>query len=97
MTEEQRKALTEYLGECWNENSPCKNRTFGIHVDLYAVYSRMVEKKEWKEFWGEAHKCKYAPPYGQPEFTAWLFCLNCPDQIPERMKMAAGWIREMGK
>jgi hypothetical protein len=28
-----------------------------------------------------------------PQFiTAWLFCLNAPEQIPERLKMVVEWI-----
>jgi hypothetical protein len=34
--------------------------------------------------------------HGIAKYVAWLFCLACPEQIPERMKLAAGWIRARG-
>ena len=76
------------------------NRTLATPADRDAVYSAMVTKEEWKSFIEFASE-EWARPQGYVnmnvyDFTAWLFCLNCPEQIPERMKLAAGWIRERG-
>ena len=87
------------------DNCPqCKDwfngHTFTTIPDLHAVFSAMVAKGEWE--W-EAF-CNYAmDAYGEywkePEsitdtfhFTAWLSCLNHPEQIGERMEMAANFI-----
>ena len=131
MTDEYRKTLTEYIGECWHEwkhivpkgrdkyydymkCKKCKEthsglgvtikaqRTFTTPADLHAVYSRMVEKGEWRAF-GEVAYIKWlstiksAKGLTPHEFNAWLFCLNAPDQIPERLSMAAKFINERRK
>lgn len=78
-------------------------RTFTTIADLHAVYSRMVERGEWEEFLKFAAEVSagffinYADKSGEIQFygfrfISWLFCLNCPDQIEERMRMAAEWI-----
>ena len=77
------------------------NHSFATTADLYAVYSSMVELGEWDEFWAYANSHPVAMPgkeaYYHDDFAKWLFCLNAPGQIPERMAMAANFIREMGK
>ena len=121
LTDDDRKMLTEYLGECWHEVSykeyryVCKcgkeddhqnsadpmavirgftkehsGRTFTTSADLHAVYSKMVRKGEWEEFealmwekWPDVGSFKH----GIAKYVAWLFCLACPEQIPERMKL----------
>ena len=115
LTDDERKVLTEYIGECWHEveregDSHCRycrehyhhvqNRTFATPADRDAVYSAMVAKEEWEKFYRYMYRnyCsqeggkffEFPPSY----FTAWLFCLNCPEQIPERMKMATNFIKE---
>ena len=80
--------------------------------DLYAVFSKMVERGEWGEFlvyafdtsdgsnpMSEFHDetGNIAGKFYDTEFTAWLSCYGCPDKIPERMRMAAKFIRERGK
>jgi hypothetical protein len=111
LTDDERKVLTEYLGECWHSKETwydcdtathCKRRTFTTPADLHAVYSKMVERKEWEEFqnhmvykYREVEKDDYTRWF-VAAFEKWLFCLACPEQIPERMEMAAGWIRAKG-
>ena len=130
LTDDDRKMLTEYLGECWHEIgdlvqhstnmlsariggmcSKClasditgdiNQRTFTTPADLHAVYSKMVERKEWEEFqnhmvykYREVEKDDYTRWF-VAAFEKWLFCLACPEQLPERMKLAAGWIRAKG-
>ena len=73
-------------------------RTFTTPADLHAVYSAMVTKEEWKSFIEFASE-EWARPQGYVDmnvydFTAWLSCYGCPEQIPEQMKLAADWIRE---
>ena len=76
-------------------------------ADLRAVYSKMVEKGEWSKFRRYAEYQYGLIPFLEPitedeeanfdiDLEAWLFCLACPEQIPERMKLAAGWIRAKG-
>ena len=65
------------------------NRSFTTPADIYAVYSKMVERGEWDSF-----RLRAIFVYdGESSFEAWLFCLAAPDQIPERMAMAAEWVR----
>jgi len=142
LTDDDRKMLTEYLGECWHEIAEpitdweepvfclkCKqqvswtwtppekptvrqhqvalNYHFTTPADLHAVYSKMVEKGEWSKFRRYAEYQYGLIPFLEPitedeeanfdiDLEAWLFCLACPEQIPERMKLAAGWIRAKG-
>jgi len=125
LTDDDRKLLTEYIGECFHNPSIAKDslgysfalcekcganrsgvtfRPFTTPADLHAVYSAMVEKGEWERFLnyceGKPGSYIYLDDYGhihiQPQTFAWLFCLACPEQIPERMKMVAEWIRERG-
>ena len=65
MTDEQRKALTEYLGECWHtydvscpeDSDPClicgsrkENRDFDNDADMMALYRAIYEKGKWSKF-----------------------------------------------
>lgn len=124
LTNEERKLLTEYLGECWHKLngglsgdlmycrcSTCNKwihiadieigsyqRTFTTITDLHAVYSKIVEKGEWARFYYRMFPIKANIDSinrigsTQPDFAAWLFCLNCPEQIPKRMKMVSEFI-----
>lgn len=66
MTDDDRKLLTKYLGECWHEYNGtswvCQNcfkahtpkdvnRTFDNWPDFGALKDKIVERGEWKEFW----------------------------------------------
>ena len=143
MTDENKKLLTEYLGECWHEIAEpitdweepvfclkCKqqvswtwtppekptvrqhqvalNYPFTTPADLHAVYAKMANdhKEEigpytlWDSFYDYAMDL-YNEEFNPIEcvadtchFTAWLFCLDHPKQIPERMGMVAEWIKE---
>ena len=132
MTDDTRKLLTEYLGECWHhwivafpddhttnykmrghkcyycgeyssiqpeKGGPIVPRTFSTPADLYAVYSKMVEREEWEDYYVHA-MTMYRESLNflwkhidDRTFSAWLFCLNCPDQIEERMSMAAKFLK----
>jgi hypothetical protein len=70
------------------------NCTFTTEADMLAVYRKLVETGKWDEFCGEAHKCKYNPPYAWNDFFAWLFCLSTPSEIPDRMAMVAEFVKE---
>ena len=83
------------------------NLTFTTPADLHAVYSKMVEKGEWSKFRRYAEYQYGLIPFLEPitedeeanfdiDLEAWLFCLACPEQIPERMKMVAEWIGKRG-
>jgi hypothetical protein len=63
LTDEDRKRLTLYLGECWHEwkgpnsnfCSKCdkyaeRNRTFTTYEDLGKLKDKLVENGEWGEF-----------------------------------------------
>ena len=79
-------------------------RTFTTPADLHAVFSKMVEKGKWPKFRRHAEHQYGLIPFIEPitedeeanfdiDLEEWLFCLACPEQIPERMRMAANFIR----
>ena len=93
----------EHCGEYWcvrpGHDGPIVPKTFSTPTDLYVVYNKMVEKGEWAKFEEFMEDYFISKKYDSEDFvianksfTAWLFCLNAPDQIEERLKMAAGWI-----
>lgn len=73
---------------------------FTTPADLFAVYGKIYAEGRWEAFMQFANsKCDWgnfdpirndAPAY----LTAWLFCLNAPDQIGERMEMVGKWLEE---
>ena len=87
MTDDDRKMLTEYLGECWHKHivdsdSPidCScgspgihdNRTFTTWGDLGALVCKMVERGDWGIFANHVAKEEWnAYEYSNPE---WLRC-----------------------
>jgi len=66
MKDEDKKLLTEYLGECWHdcendeECSKCKktlrgyyfgtHRTFTTRADMMDLYDRLFQKHKWHKF-----------------------------------------------
>lgn len=104
LTEHHRKVLTEYLGERFMSGlvghpylfngTTTSNRPFTTPADLHAVYSKMVEKGRWLDFLAFASTSACQLPE-KVSFTAWLSCYGCPDQIAERMEMAAEWIEKL--
>jgi hypothetical protein len=80
------KELTEAEMHCDHNN-----RTFTAPTDLHAVYSAMVRRGEWREFYWWAISLDHVSCV-EYEGVAWLFCLNAPEQIPERLKMVVEWI-----
>jgi hypothetical protein len=62
LTDEKRKALTEYLGECWHTiipellccrcgaKGPSANRTFIVDTDMMALFRKMVDEEELDNF-----------------------------------------------
>ena len=101
MNESDRQRLTEYLEEKWvranwkDGLSVPFMRTFTTPADLYAVFSKMVEKGKWSYFrlYADGKRTKEAWGHtGIADLDVWLFCLNTPDQIDGRLTMAAEWI-----
>ena len=70
-------------------------RTFTTMPDLIALYEAIHGEGKWDDFFWWIDERSPSP--FEAEANAWLFCLNAPDQIPERCKMVAEWIRERGK
>ena len=85
LTDEKRKELTLFLGECWHEvdyegDSFCchcgehyhhvQNRTFTTPDDMVALAKRMVEKGVWRKFFLFV-SAKEAPNYWI-DLIAWL-------------------------
>ncbi|MFA6290161.1 MAG: hypothetical protein WC637_00190 [Victivallales bacterium] len=56
MTEDDKKRVTEWLGECWHDpfwqcNEPCTiHRTFKAWDDFGACFDKLVEKGEYYKF-----------------------------------------------
>lgn len=50
MNDADRKFLTEAMGRGWNENSPCKNRTFTTWDDFGAIKDFLVRVNLWVKF-----------------------------------------------
>ncbi len=75
-----------------------KAKTFTTPADLWAVYSKMVEKGEWDAFMSSQYTIFVISARPRiihiDEFTAWLSCYGIPDQIPARMEMAANFVEE---
>jgi ABC-type glycerol-3-phosphate transport system substrate-binding protein len=76
LTEDDRKMLTEFIGEEYSEyirGYPDDNCTFTTWDDLGALVKALQEKREWLDFKRFAHM-NYGPDnYGEAEeFTAWL-------------------------
>lgn len=110
LTDDTRRLLTGYIGEYWIDpevisyefgiGARTYNRTFTLPTDLHAVYGAMVRKGEWSNFIDHAkeifNSCEgnYRQFYWTEDFTAWLFCLNEPEQIGERMQLAADFLKE---
>ena len=111
MEEKDRKLLTEYLGLCWHERSSvlgkcihcgrvCNRvtsmdpRTFTTMPDLIALYEAIHGADEFDKFLIYSISVEHQVDW---DYIPWLFCLNAPDQIPERCKMVAEWVRERGK
>lgn len=73
------------------------NRPFTTPADFFAVYGKMVERGEWEKFdaflWQHWYKALPERSFGW-QFNAWLFCLNAPSQIGERMEMVSTWLKE---
>jgi hypothetical protein len=77
--------------KCGANRAAVTFRTFDTPADLHAVFSRMVENGEWDAFEAEMMTQKMllerVDDLLMTNFDAWLFCLNCPGEIPEMMKM----------
>ena len=109
MTDDDRKVLDGYMGHirikphhgsccacqrCGQFHDDCWCTEYDTPADLHAVYSRMVELGEWEEFINFIDKSiQDIPLEKNGDGHAWLFCLNAPDQIPERCKMVAEWMK----
>ncbi len=78
-------------------------RTFTTWADLGAVYSKMVEKGALFHFMrylaGDMSHYKHffidndgGSPFGYYGDISWLFCLNHPEHIADRMELAAEFL-----
>ncbi len=114
MTPENCKIVTEYIGECWHEveyegDSFCRycgehytsiqNRTFTTWNDFGAVFEKLVEKGDWREFhetqydywwddeihWEKEHK--------EADFNEWLLS-RLPDGTYRLCQLVADALRE---
>lgn len=95
----------EYCCNCskvvWSaKEKESARRTFTTEDDMLALYRKLFDEKRWHKFTVFAKTRFSFNDYDQVHtnietgFYAWLFCLNCPEQIPERCKMVArfyGW------
>jgi len=118
MNDEMRKALTEYLDECWHEfkelnylpilganthdhkctkcvfifsynfvfNKGRGHRTFTTWEDLGALKNKLVEKGDWRDFFGFARNS-----WDEANVNNWLmvparFCELCSQFLEERGK-----------
>ncbi len=73
------------------------NRTFTTWADLGAVYSRMVEREDWAKFLDYSiDRYPIAPLKSVCDecdrWLAWLLGLNHPEQIADRMELAAEFL-----
>ena len=88
MTEEDKKKLTEWMGECWIVPNKywdygigimreSKNRTFTSDADMLALFRKLAEKCEWEKFyqWAMPKYAEIKKIYTgvmQQRFVAWL-------------------------
>jgi hypothetical protein len=105
MTDEDKKLLTEYLGERWRDKTVEdvfeweENRTFYILDDMMDLYDRLFQKHKWHKFTVFAKTRFSFNDYNQTftnietGFYAWVFCLD-GDGYEDRCQMVAEWIKE---
>ena len=99
LTDADRKVLTEYCSKfarLYSLRDKLRITLSDAEIEsmyLFAVYSMMVEKGEWGQFIDWIDATQEIPLENNGDGHAWLFCLNCPEQIGERMKMACDFIR----
>lgn len=93
------KSITRYScscgGDCVSFNHFLHGRPFTTPADLSAVYGKLVETGRWRDYWdyiSQRCDCMMRPH----EFTAWLFCLATPSEIPDRMAVVAEFLGEEG-
>ena len=98
MKDEDRKLLTEYLGNVrwYGKGLEEFNRTFTSRADMMDLYQVIVKKRKWDKFlW----HIKWIILPNREEFVhskdidQWLFCLS-GEGHEERCQMIAGWIKE---
>ena len=100
MTDADQRTLNYFMWESGDVDDDGDQiiRYYETPTDLHAVYSKMVERGEWDEFYGDMLDVKMKETNFRmmlSDFTAWLSCYGCPDQIPERMGMAAEFLKEV--
>jgi len=89
LTDAERDAIESYLE---------RPLIYNPIEELNAVYSAMVKKGKWNAFYTERFNEWYVTAWLDEDededsmFTAWLFCLNAPEQIEEQMKMVCEFI-----
>jgi hypothetical protein len=106
MTNEQKKLLTEWLGEPWpSDKAPLHKcimrRTFAAPDDFFAVFDKLVEKGEWGRFyyWAEIEwaETDYTPISGfSATFNKWLN--SCTESGHYRLcQLTANYLKEKEK
>jgi hypothetical protein len=75
--------------KCGANRAAVTFRTFDTPADLHAVYSMIHRLHKWANFIDFAMRYWSISKHehSRDDFMAWLFCLNCPGEIPEMMKM----------
>jgi len=92
MTDEDKKLLTEYLGERWRDKTVedvfewQDNRTFTTSQDMVDLVKKMVERGDWRKFLRFTWE---SWPGFEGEFTAWL--ITDPARTCE---LIAEWMEE---
>lgn len=107
MTDDDRKRIAEYLGECWNpfptgSNTICSqsNRTFTTWPDLGAVKEKLVERGKFRQFLTYAETRFDAnaqsvrldyPMYGIDDAVNFMAWLFTPSRF---CSLVAEWLKE---
>ena len=102
LNDERRKALIEYLGECWHEgrmpincgyrcvkcgDTYVANRTFDNDADMMALFRKIVDNLKFGAFQNFAYK--HFNEYPNYTMTEWLF------YEPERFCwLVSEWLEE---
>ena len=97
ITDEMRKMLTEFLGECWRTRETwydcdkamhCHRRTFTSDSDMLAVFRKIRDDGKWGRFWDWAY-IRFVFNDDMGDNASWLFLDN-----PERACVLAAMFLE---
>jgi hypothetical protein len=93
MKDDDKKFLTEWMGEEWFPKLIYSNRTFTTWQDLGDLKDKLVEEGLWRKFEKFAVMAFYAPrgPDTLEGFTDWLFNpIRLPELVAEFLKGRRG-------